>query len=60
MESIRVFVVDDHPMIRQGLAAMMRTESDINWVGDAASGAEALEIAQAPLINRVDGGGLST
>lgn len=42
MESIRVFVVDDHPMIRQGLAAMMRTESDINWVGDAASGAEAV------------------
>ena len=42
MESIRVFVVDDHPMIRQGLAAMLRTESDINWVGDAASGAEAV------------------
>ena len=45
MEPIRVYVVDDHPMIRHGLAAMLRTESDIVWVGDAASGADALQSA---------------
>lgn len=45
MEPTRVFVVDDHPMIRHGLAAMLRAESDIVWVGDASSGAEALQLA---------------
>jgi len=45
MDPIRVFVIDDHPMIRHGLAAMLRAESDIAWVGDAASGAEALQLA---------------
>lgn len=34
MESIRVFVVDDHPMIRHGLAAMLRAEPGMLWVGD--------------------------
>jgi NarL family two-component system response regulator LiaR len=45
MEPTRVFVVDDHPMIRHGLAAMLRAESDIVWVGDASGGAEALQLA---------------
>jgi NarL family two-component system response regulator LiaR len=49
MEPIRVFVVDNHPMIRHGLAAMLRAESDIQWVGDAASGAEAMQSAPALL-----------
>jgi NarL family two-component system response regulator LiaR len=45
MAPIRVYVVDDHPMIRHGLAAMLRTETDILWVGDAANGADALQSA---------------
>jgi NarL family two-component system response regulator LiaR len=41
-EPIRVFVVDDHPMIRHGLAAMIRAERGFEWVGDASDGAEAV------------------
>ena len=42
MEPIRVFVVDDHPMIRHGLAAMLKAEPGMSWVGDAADGADAM------------------
>jgi two-component system, NarL family, response regulator LiaR len=45
MDNIRVFVVDDHPMIRHGLAAMLRAETGITWVGEASDGAEALRSA---------------
>lgn len=40
---IRIFLVDDHPMIRHGLAAMIEGEDDFTLVGDAASGDEALD-----------------
>ena len=43
-EKIRVFVVDDHPMIRTGLATMIDAEDDLLRVGEAASGAEALQL----------------
>ncbi len=42
---IRVFVVDDHPMIRHGLAAMVQAEREMLWVGEAASGEDALRMA---------------
>jgi NarL family two-component system response regulator LiaR len=45
--TIRVFVVDDHPMIRHGLAAMVQAERELLWVGDAASGEDALRFAPA-------------
>lgn len=41
-EKIRVFVVDDHPMIRAGLAAMIDAEPDFEHVGEAADGEEAV------------------
>ncbi|MBX0327190.1 response regulator transcription factor, partial [Oscillochloris sp. ZM17-4] len=41
---IQVMVVDDHPVVRHGLVAMLRYESDIEVVGDAADGAEALRL----------------
>ncbi|MBL8305697.1 MAG: response regulator transcription factor [Rubrivivax sp.] len=41
MSAIRVYVVDDHPMIRHGLCAMLAGRSDVQWVGDAAGAAEA-------------------
>jgi NarL family two-component system response regulator LiaR len=47
MEAIRVFVVDDHPMIRHGLAAMLAPERGVAWVGEAGSGAEAVRCAPA-------------
>lgn len=41
---IRVFVVDDHPMIRTGLAAMIDAEDGLLRVGEAGNGAEALRL----------------
>jgi NarL family two-component system response regulator LiaR len=43
---IRVLIVDDHPMIRQGLSYMVRQEPALLLVGEASDGAEALMIAQ--------------
>jgi two-component system, NarL family, response regulator len=44
--SIRVLVVDDHPVVRRGLHSMLDGESGISIVGMAASGAEGLIIAE--------------
>ena len=41
---IRVLVVDDHPVVRHGLTAIMGYESDIEVVGDAADGEEAVRL----------------
>jgi DNA-binding NarL/FixJ family response regulator len=40
---IRVLVVDDHPVVRQGIAALIATEPDMSLVGEAATGREALQ-----------------
>lgn len=45
--TIRVFVVDDHPMIRHGVAAMLRSERDMHCVGEAGDGDEAVRVAPA-------------
>ena len=45
--SIRIYVVDDHAIIRHGLAAMVQAERELLWVGDAASGSDALRTAPA-------------
>jgi len=42
-DTIRVLVVDDHAVVRRGLLAFLAGEPDIEVVGDAAGGAEALE-----------------
>lgn len=44
---IRVFVVDDHPMIRSGLAAMIDGEADFHRVGEASHGADAVRMIPA-------------
>lgn len=41
-EVIRVFVVDDHAVVRRGLSAFLGSEPDIHVVGDAADVPEAL------------------
>ena len=40
---VRVLVVDDHPLLRAGLAAVLKGESDLTIVGEASDGREALE-----------------
>lgn len=44
---IRVLVVDDHPVVRQGLMAILRFKPDIDLVGEAADGVEAVELILA-------------
>ncbi len=44
---IRVFVVHDHPMIRCGLAALLRSEHGMQCVGEASDGDEAISLALA-------------
>jgi DNA-binding NarL/FixJ family response regulator len=41
---IRVAVADDHPVVRDGLVAMLETQPDFTIVGQAATGTEALAL----------------
>ncbi|MGD9958830.1 response regulator [Nocardioides sp.] len=43
---IRVVLVDDHPVLRAGLAELVRGAADMEVVGTAADGAEALEVVR--------------
>ena len=40
---IRIMVVDDHPLLREGVAALIETEPDLQLVAVAADGREAIE-----------------
>jgi DNA-binding NarL/FixJ family response regulator len=44
-EPISILVVDDHPVVRDGLVGMLSTYADLHVVGTAASGEEALRRA---------------
>jgi NarL family two-component system response regulator YdfI len=44
--AIRVLLADDHPVVREGLRGMLAAEPDIEVVGEAASGPEAVALAE--------------
>lgn len=44
---VRVLVADDHAMVRQGLCSVLKQYSDIEVVGEAANGEEALALADS-------------
>jgi DNA-binding NarL/FixJ family response regulator len=44
---IRIAVADDHPVVRDGLVAMLETQPDFEVVGEAGSGPEALALISA-------------
>src|SRR5487761_930181 len=44
-DPIRVLIVDDHALFRRGLEMVLATEPDIDVVGEAGDGAEALTMA---------------
>src|SRR5207245_9600824 len=45
----RVMLVDDHELVRQGIATMLSSSPDIQVVGEAKTGREALEMARTQL-----------
>lgn len=64
---IRILLADDHPVVREGLRAMLDAEADLDVVGEASSGpqAEALAAALRPDIvlmdlRMPDGGGVES
>ena len=42
-EPIRIMVVDDHTVVRQGLVALLNTVPDLSVIAEAADGQEAIE-----------------
>ncbi len=47
MSTIRVMIVDDHTVVRDGVATMLGRQPDISVVGEAANGQEAVDIAKS-------------
>ncbi|MEX0832694.1 MAG: response regulator transcription factor [Actinomycetota bacterium] len=46
VETLKVLIVDDHALFRRGLQMVLEQENDIEVVGEAADGAEAIEKSQ--------------
>ncbi len=46
-DKLRVVIADDHPVFRGGLRALLRTDPDLEVVGEANTGTEAVELAEA-------------
>src|SRR5215469_3210091 len=40
---IRILTVDDHPLLREGIAALLKTQPGMSLVAEAADGNEAIE-----------------
>ena len=50
---IRVLIVDDHPVVRAGLKALLSSEPEFEVVGDFATGEESIERCQQEIIDLV-------
>ena len=44
---IRVFSVDDHPLLREGIAALVNSQPDMTLIGQGATGAEAIQLFES-------------
>jgi two-component system, NarL family, response regulator DegU len=46
MDRINIVLADDHVLVRNGIKAMLESDKEINVVGEASNGAEALEVVK--------------
>src|SRR5664279_3603664 len=44
MVPIRILTVDDHPLLREGIAAVLEGQADMAVIGEATNGLEAVEL----------------
>lgn len=49
METLRILIADDHPMVRKGLRALLSAQGDLELVGEATNATEAVELTTALL-----------
>ncbi len=47
MKKVKVLIADDHRVVREGLAAILKTKADIHLVGEARNGLEAVSMAKS-------------
>lgn len=46
MPPVRILIADDHPLVRNGLRSLLTTAEDLEVVGEAATGEEAIALAE--------------
>ena len=47
MDNIRILIVDDHAIVREGQRALIMTEPGMELVGEGVDGIEAVELARS-------------
>ncbi len=47
METIRILIVDDHQVVRQGIRSLLDLEPDLSVIAEASSGEEALKLVRS-------------
>lgn len=47
MNPLRILIADDHPIVRAGLVGLLSTQEGFQVVGEASSGLEAVQMADA-------------
>jgi two-component system, NarL family, nitrate/nitrite response regulator NarL len=43
---VKIIIVDDHPLVRRGLASVIAMQSDMQFAGEATNGPEALDVIE--------------